>query len=97
MRELSSRELQAKLIPLIEQYFGDAVSKPPRATYTSTAHEQLTELQIRDAVVLMSRYLGMDGSAKDFDLYRIVQAYLLDPRMRATMNVLVEGWRPGVA
>jgi hypothetical protein len=71
------------------------VSKPPRTTYTSISHEQLSLSQVNDGVVLLSRYLGMDGSANDFDLYRVVQAYLLDPRMRATMNDLVEGWRPG--
>jgi hypothetical protein len=95
MKELSSQELQAKLVPLIEQFHGDTVSKPPRATYTSTAHQQLTERQVNDAIVLMSRYLGMVGSSGDCDMYRLNQAYLLDPRMRATMNMLVEGWRPG--
>jgi hypothetical protein len=48
-------------------------------------------------VVLLSRYLGMEGSAGgNFDLYRVIQAYLLDPTMRATINELVDGWRPGM-
>lgn len=68
---------------------------PPRTVYSSECHEKLTTEQIRDAGVLASTYLGMSGSSgPNFDLYKLLMAYLLDPGMRTTINGLLEDWHP---
>lgn len=86
---MNAAQLQTKLAGLMEQYSG-SVEMPPSGVYTSTCHEQLTRQNVIDGVVLMSRFLGMAGSAGDVDLYRLNLAYMLDPAIRLRLNGLCE-------
>jgi len=87
---LSSTRLQAKLIALMET---DATGTPPQHAYSTDCHEKLNRHQIDGGVYLLSRYLGMYGSGGDVDMYRAMQAYLLDPVMRQKFNDLLRDWR----
>jgi hypothetical protein len=91
--DLTARQFQEELAKLLERYSGHT-DKPPRSVYASDCHEELHYLQIRDAVVIMSRYLGLSGSVGiSFDLYRLNQAYLLDPETRKVLDVVLEDWK----
>ena len=87
---LNTAQLQTRLIRLVEEYSG-SVEEPPSHVYSGDCHERLTRQNIVDGVCLMSRYLGMAGSAGDVDLYRLNLAYLLDPVMRKKINTLASG------
>lgn len=95
MKISASTKLQQKSHRDLGQYYGEAASMPPRAVYSSDCHKQLSPELVRDGVVLLASYLGMDGSSgSDFDLYRLNMAYLLDPKIRATFNAVMKDWRP---
>lgn len=83
---LSSAQLQAKLVALIET---EKVNVPPKIVYSTECHKKLTEQHVNDGVYLFSRYLGMSGSTKGFDLYRLSKAYLLDPVKRKMIDDLL--------
>lgn len=85
---LSAGQLQSRLIRLVEEYSG-SVEEPPGYVCSSDCHERLTRQNVIDAVCLMSRYLGMAGSAGDVDLYRLNLAYLLDPAARKCIDRLL--------
>ena len=87
---LNAAQLQIRLVRLLEDYSGP-VEAPPNIVYSSECHERLTRQNIIDGVCLMSRFLGMVGSAGDFDLYRLNLAYLLDPVMKQRLNDLLHG------
>ncbi|MBI2276859.1 MAG: hypothetical protein HYU74_05875 [Dechloromonas sp.] len=86
---LNAAQLQTKLVGLMRQYSG-AVETPPATVYSGDCHEQLTRQNIIDGVCLMSRFLGMAGSAGDVDLYRLNLAYLIDLELRDRINELLE-------
>ena len=90
---LTAAKLQNRLVRLLKEYSG-SVDEPPGHVYSSDCHQQLTRQHVDDGVCLMSRYLGMAGSAGDIDLYRLNQAYLLDPQMRDQINNLLRGRLP---
>lgn len=90
---LSSAQLQAKLIALMRSSDLGTGSVPPQHAYSSDCHKKLSRHQINDAVFLLSRYLGMYGSGGNVDMYRLNQAYLLDPSMRQRFNELLREWR----
>ena len=86
MKEIDRNQLQKASWRLMESYQGGALGPIPRGVSTVNCHEKLTPEQIREAVVLMTRFLGMDGSGGDFDLYRVVSEYILQPRLRPEIN-----------
>lgn len=89
---LSSSQLQTKLVSLVEKAGGSGAI-PPLHAYSGDCHEKLTRQSIDDAVLLFSRFLGMNGSGGDVDIYRVMQAYLLDPVMKLRFNELLLEWR----
>ena len=87
---LTSAQLQTRLIRLVEEYSG-SVEEPPSNVHSGDCHQRLTRHNVIDAVCLMSRYLGMAGSAGNVDLYRLNLAYLLDPEARRSIDRLLTG------
>lgn len=85
---LSATQLQTRLVRLVEEYSG-SVEKPPSHVYSGDCHERLSQQNVVDGVCLMSRYLGMSGSAGDVDLYRLNMAYLLDPVARGEIDRII--------
>ena len=91
---LSSAQLQAKLVALMQSNDLCTGDIPPKNVYSGDCHEKLSRHQINDAVILLSRYLGMYGSGGNVDMYRLNQAYLMDPSMRKRFNEMLRYWRP---
>lgn len=89
----NSNLLQVKLIALLKNFSDMHGGTPPKAVYATNCHEKLKRLMVDDGVYLFSRYLGMPGSSGDVDMYRLNQAYLLDPAMQGKINDLLRGWR----
>ena len=92
MKAKKISELQAALHK-IRYPDGDAGPEtiPPRYAF-ARGEVHINANHINDGVVLFSGYLGMSGSAGEIDLYKLNQAYLLDPEMRESMNELLRDW-----
>ncbi len=63
----------------------------PKKSYNSTDVHEISEANIVNAVVLFTDVLNIgSGSAGNFNLYQLLQAYLLVPERRDEINAVVE-------
>ncbi len=89
---ISQATAQKRIRDAVNDYAG-CKDAPPSNVTSGTCYEKLNKFQVIDAVVAMVLYLDLAaGSAGDLDLYKVNQAYLLDPVMREQINSLLEGW-----
>lgn len=90
---ISCYKIQAKLITLVKSFSTGIGGTPPKDVYSTNCHKKLNRHQIIDGVCLLTYYLGMDGSAGTVDMYKLNQAYILDPSMREMINDLLRDWQ----
>ena len=92
MKKAPSQILQADLVLALGRYYnegdGDYIVPVPPQVDSSNCHERLTKDQVNDAAALIIAFLGFPGGGdgKNFDLYRLLQNYLLYPNVRAQIN-----------
>ena len=79
----------------LKEYMEEGYVQPPTGDVNSgNCHEALTRFQVIQAATVMVMHLNLEsGSAGDVDLYKVNQAYLLDPEMRKQINALLKSWR----
>lgn len=97
-KEMKAKQLAAQTIrKAVEVYLGPPDNPLPSNVSSTNCHKKLDVMTITNAVVPMVLYLDLAaGSGGTLDLYRLNQAYLLDPDFRNRINESLQDWRPPV-
>ncbi len=85
--------IQRKINEAIKDYQCDCYVEPPNSDINSSNyHKKLNRIQVNQAVIAMILHLNLaGGSAGDFDLYKLLQAYMLDLDKRNQLNEVLKG------
>lgn len=88
---LANEKFAQAINAALREYRGESYVQPPMEDVNSgSCHLVLNRQQVIQAVVAMVIQLNLtSGSAGDLNLYRLLQAYLLDTDKRCRLNAVV--------
>ncbi|MDN0082063.1 hypothetical protein QU487_04750 [Crenobacter sp. SG2305] len=85
----ANRVFRRRLCGALSDYKGEELKKMPSNVNSKNCHKVLQGEHLIDAGILVSGYLGMDGSSGDVGLYDLLLSYCLNPVKRAEINAII--------